>query len=92
MDEIVWKYAGTGEFIDGIPARDLTRSDLARMNEDQNAAVEQSSLYRRAPRQVVAPPAAKEPVVASPPAKAPAGDTAETLPGIEEATQGDKER
>ncbi len=51
MDEQkVWIYVGKGEFIDGIPARDLTESDMARLDVDAQAAVENSKLYRHAPR------------------------------------------
>ena len=49
-EERVLIYAGNGEFIDGIPARDLFEGDLARFSEDQRAAVEGSKLYRRAPK------------------------------------------
>ncbi len=59
MDEQkVWIYVGKGEFIDGIPARDLTESDVVRLDIDALAAVENSKLYRRAPRKVE--PAAEE--------------------------------
>ncbi len=56
MDEKVWHYIGKGEFLDGIPARDLTAADWARLGEDERAAVERSKLYRRAPQ-----PKAEEP-------------------------------
>ena len=55
-DEKLWNYIGKGEYLDGIPARDLYSADWARLNEDDRAAVERSSLYRRAPR-----PKAEEP-------------------------------
>lgn len=59
MDEQkVWIYVGKGEFIDGIPARDLIESDMARLDVDAQATVENSKLYRRAPRK--AEPAAVE--------------------------------
>ncbi len=58
MDEKVWIYSGKGVFLDGIPARDLTAADWARLGEDERAAVERSKLYRRAPQ-----PKAEEPVV-----------------------------
>lgn len=57
MDEKLWKYIGKGGYIDGIPARDLTAADWARMNEDERAAVENSGLYRR-----VSKPKVEEPV------------------------------
>jgi hypothetical protein len=57
-DEKFWVYIGKGGFIDGIPARDLTAADWARLNEDERAAVEHSCLYRHAPR-----PKAEEPPV-----------------------------
>ena len=56
MEEKVWVYIGKGNYLDGIPARDLTAADWARLNEDERAAVERSSLYRHAPR-----PKAEEP-------------------------------
>ena len=58
MEEKVWVYIGKGAFLDGIPARDLTAADWARLNEDARAAVEGSPFYRRAPR-----PKAEEPAV-----------------------------
>ena len=56
MDEKLWNYIGKGDYIDGIPARDLTAADWARMNEDDRAAVENSRLYRRAPQPKVEEP------------------------------------
>lgn len=50
MDNIVWKYVGKGEFIDGVPARDLTRADVDWLHEDLRSAVEQSRFYRRVER------------------------------------------
>lgn len=55
-DEKLWNYIGKGGYLDGIPARDLTAADWARLSEDDRAAVERSPLYRRAPR-----PKAEEP-------------------------------
>ncbi len=52
MEDKVWVYVGKGAFIDGVPARDLTEGDLARLDEFQLAAVEHLQLYRRAPRRV----------------------------------------
>lgn len=49
-ESIVWKYVGTGEFIDGVPARDLTQADVDWLHEDLRSAVEQSRFYRRAAR------------------------------------------
>lgn len=54
MDK-VWIYVGKGAFIDGVPARDLTEGDLARLDDFQLAVVEHSQLYRRAPRRAVEP-------------------------------------
>lgn len=51
-DEKLWVYIGKGNFVDGVPARDLTSHDWARLDEDARVAVERSGLYRRAPRQV----------------------------------------
>ena len=55
MENKVWIYVGKGAFIDGVPARDLTGGDLARLDEFQLAAVEYSQLYRRAPRRAAEP-------------------------------------
>ena len=49
----MWIYQGKGEFLDGIPARDLTAADVARLSLDQVAAVESSRLYRRAPKRAM---------------------------------------
>lgn len=49
-NEKVWNYIGKGDYIDGIPARDLFAADVARLDVGQLIAVEQSSLYRRVPR------------------------------------------
>lgn len=49
-DEKLWVYKGDGAFIDGIPARNLTEQDWARLDEDARAAVAHSGLYRRAAR------------------------------------------
>lgn len=49
-ESIVWKYVGTGEFIDGVPARDLTQADVDWLHEDLRPAVEQSRFYRRVAR------------------------------------------
>ena len=58
-DEKAWVYIGKGDFIDGVPARDLTAADLVRLDDYQQAAVERSPLYRRAPRAKVEEPAEK---------------------------------
>ncbi len=58
-EEKVWIYTGKGEFIDGVPARDLTEVDLARLDEFQKAAVEGSKIYRRAPKRAAEAEAAK---------------------------------
>ncbi len=55
MEGKVWIYVGKGAFIDGVPARDLTEGDLARMDAFQKAVVENSSLYRHAPRGAAEP-------------------------------------
>ncbi len=49
-DEVLWSYKGQGAYIDGVPARNLTAADLARMSIDDLSAVENSGLYRRAPQ------------------------------------------
>jgi len=76
-EEKVWIYTGKGEFIDGVPARDLTEIDLARLDEFQRAAVEGSKLYRRAPRRVAEAEAGKPAAVArKDESKGAKGDTA----------------
>lgn len=62
-DEKLWNYVGKGAYIDGIPARDLTAADWARLNEDDRAAVERAPLYRRAPRPKVEEPEPEEAAV-----------------------------
>lgn len=73
MDEKLWNYIGKGEYINGIPARDLTVVDWARMSEDERVAVEQSPLYRRAPKPKDEGPA--KPVAEEAPPKAAAAKT-----------------
>lgn len=46
MNEILWTYTGEN-FIDGVPARDLTQQDWGRLDADLRAAVENLGLYRR---------------------------------------------
>jgi hypothetical protein len=65
-DEKIWHYIGRGDFIDGIPARDLTAADWARLGDYERVAVEQSPLYRRAPKPKVEEPAAVEPAAEKP--------------------------
>ena len=59
-DNKVWVYIGKGAFIDGIPARDLTAADWARLSEYDRVIVEGSPLYRRAPQPKAEAPAAEE--------------------------------
>lgn len=65
-DEKLWHYIGKGSYLDGIPARDLTAADWARLSEDDRAAVERSSLYRRAPRPKTEEPEAETAVEPQP--------------------------
>lgn len=55
MDEKVWVYIGKGDFLNGVPARDLYAADLVRLDVFQLGDIERSPLYRRAPQ-----PKAKE--------------------------------
>ncbi len=51
MEDIVWKYVGNGEFIDGVPARDLTQADVDWLHEDLRSALEHfPRFYRRVER------------------------------------------
>ncbi len=60
MDEKrLWVYVGQGAFLDGVPARDLTEADFARLDEGARAAVENSGLYRPAKRKAEEKPAPK---------------------------------
>ena len=61
MEDKLWNYIGKGDYIDGIPARDLTAADWARFSEDDRAAVENSRLYRHAPQPKAEEPPASEP-------------------------------
>ncbi len=40
-----FKYIGTGAFIPGVPARDLTDADFQSLSEELQDAVSQSGLY-----------------------------------------------
>jgi hypothetical protein len=42
------RYVGGGKFYHGIPARDLTDVDWARLNDEQKALVTESPLYEMA--------------------------------------------
>ena len=50
MEDFVWEYVGKGEFIDGVPARDLTQADVDWLHADLRSALEQSGFYRRVER------------------------------------------
>ncbi len=49
-----FKYVGGGEFYTGIPARDLSDDDWARLNEAQQAVVAASPLYEAVPKKTAA--------------------------------------
>lgn len=42
---IVAKYVGNGEFLGGVPARDLEDGDWARLDDARRELVEKSPLY-----------------------------------------------
>ena len=83
MENKLWNYIGKGDYIDGIPARDLVAADWARLSEDGRAAVENSRLYRRAPQ-----PKAGEPAV-EPSEEKPA---AEVKPAASKAAEAKQEK
>lgn len=39
------KYVGAGDYLNGIPARDLTEADWAQLTSEQQVAVATSPLY-----------------------------------------------
>ena len=42
---MAWKYGGTGDFIPGVPARDLSDKEVKEL--DIQEAVEASDLYKK---------------------------------------------
>ena len=44
-----YRYTGAGEFLPGIPARDLTEDDVAALSDEQRALVSDSPLYAKGP-------------------------------------------
>lgn len=52
----MYRYLGIGEHYEGVPARDLSAADVARLDDAQRALVAASPLYR-----AEAPSAATEP-------------------------------
>ncbi len=85
MEEKIWVYIGKGSYLDGIPARDLTEADWARLNEDERAAVANSKLYRRAPRP--AAPAPTESKAEQEPAKEPTREDAKSAKSARDAKE-----
>jgi hypothetical protein len=45
-DGAIYRYLGTGEFYNGIPARDLTQGDFDALGEQEQAIVRTGDLYR----------------------------------------------
>ncbi len=49
-DPAVLSYIGAGGYLQGVPARDLTAADLARLDDETKNALEASGLYQKAGR------------------------------------------
>ena len=47
-DSIKYKYVGSGHYFQGVPARDLTEVDWAKLDEAQRQLVEGGGLYQKA--------------------------------------------
>ena len=47
-DPVAYTYEGNGDFLLGVPARDLTAADVARLDIDTKAALEKSGVYKKA--------------------------------------------
>lgn len=45
--KVKFRYIGKGEFYQGIPARDLTEEDVARLDKEQQAVLAASPLYQK---------------------------------------------
>lgn len=47
-NSVKFRYIGGGDFLPGIPARDLTDEDLAELTAEQRADVEAAAIYEKA--------------------------------------------
>jgi hypothetical protein len=43
----VFKYVGDGTYLQGVPARDLSKDDVDQLSDDQKADVAKSGLYKK---------------------------------------------
>ncbi len=43
----MWKYVGDGEFLPGVPARDLIEAEVKALSVSIQKAIEESPLYRQ---------------------------------------------
>jgi hypothetical protein len=46
----VFKYVGDGTYLQGVPARDLTKEDVEQLSDDQKADMTKSGLYKKGGR------------------------------------------
>jgi hypothetical protein len=42
-----YQYVGSGEYLSGIPARDLTSADVDALSDEQRDALQNSALYKK---------------------------------------------
>lgn len=46
----VFKYVGDGTYLQGVPARDLTKEDVDQLSDEQKSDVTKSGLYKKGGR------------------------------------------
>jgi hypothetical protein len=46
----VFKYVGDGTYLQGVPARDLSKEDVDQLTDEQKADVTKSGLYKKGGR------------------------------------------
>lgn len=47
---VIYKYDGSGDYVQGIPARDLTKDDVDALSDEQKADLSKSRLYKKGGR------------------------------------------
>lgn len=44
---VTYKYVGNGDYLFGVPARDLTKDEFDALNDEQKDAVKKSGVYEK---------------------------------------------
>jgi len=44
---VIYKYDGSGTYLHGVPARDLTKDDVDALSDEQKAELSKSGLYKK---------------------------------------------